>query len=615
MAELPSVPWSQLRPYVSVVVLECTGDDPVLALRVLERILARPGRRMAGREVEIVALTAGDEVSGAGVVDGLGIDQLAGFVRRLSHPPAWAYPDSGYTDVVHDLTIVLRRDRLVALRTEDDIDLRLQKWLDNEPTAPFRRISQGVLESALLQGRAKGLWLQGTRRRSTRRADTKNLGGERLQDALNPVEDANYALGSAKADLEDDPNRLVLKGAVGTTPRTSSVWFKPVPDLRTFVAAVTELLTLLEKADTTASDDTFPVLARPVTDLSDVWGAYDVSLADPDLLTAPSDHPGKVDAARRLQDAYVALRGKNASAGFYLDVGFGSTSGTLEATVRGNGHRCLVNIGIAGEPSDPPPVQELRDALEYSDLLSVYYRSGHVLSKGQMWAERVPNARFTNWTFADFSDYRITQEKPAVERPDKERPSFQEIHAAIGGDDDRSLFGWVTYVYREGWLICDDGPGEIADFLHISPAGVLSLIHVKGADSGSPLRGVAAAAYEVVTGQAVKNLVFADGALLRRSLESPGVLSPASWSNGVRKTDRSEFIEALELRDASDEMRVVIVQPHVSEATYQRLDAGRRTDQPSDDLLRLFRLEALLQAARSNAIAMSADLEVIGSLI
>jgi hypothetical protein len=569
---------------------------------------------MPGREVDIVASTAGDEADGGAVIAGLGIDQLAGFVRRHRRSPAWAHPDSGYTDIVHDLTIVLRRDRLVALRTEDDVDRRLQKWLDDEPMTPFRRVPQEVLESALLQGEAKGLWLQGTRRRSTQRADTKNLGGPRLQDALNPIEDANYAMGSAKADLDEDPNRQVLKGTVGTTPRTSSVWFKPVPDLRTFVAAVTELLTLLEKAHATASNDTFPFLARPVDNLSDVWGAYDVSLADPDLLTSPSDHPSRVDAARRLQDAYVALRGREASAGFFLDVGFGSVSGTLEVTVRGNGQRCLVNVGLAAEPSDPPPVQEIRDALEHSDLLSVYYRSGHVLAKGQMWAERVPKARFTNWRFADFKGYRITQEKPDVAEPEKEKPSFQEIHAAIGGADDRSLFGWVTNFYREGWLICDDGPGEIADFLHISPEGILSLIHVKGADSDTPRRGVAAAAYEVVTGQAVKNLVFADRALLQRRLESPGVRTPASWSFGTRKNDRADFLEALELRDASNDMRVVIVQPHVNEAVYQRLDADRSADQPSDDLLRLFRLEAMLQAARSNAIAMSADLEVIGSI-
>ncbi|WP_433003307.1 hypothetical protein [Kribbella sp. CA-294648] len=600
---------------MSVVVLECATDDPALAMRRLEEFLARPGKRMPGREVEIVAATAGDEVAGVAAVPDLGVDQIAGFVRRHSHPPAWLDIHGGYTDIVHDLTVVIRRDRVVAIRTEDDIDRRLQNWLDDEPTVPFRRIPQDVLESALLQGEAKGLWLQSTNQRTSQRAETKNLGGQRLQDALNPIEDSNYAMGSAKADLDEDPNRQVLHGTVGTTPRTSSVWFKAAADLSTFATAVKELLILLEETRATASADTFPVFKRAVTDLSGVGGAYDLSIADPDLLTSPFDHSGKVKAARLLQDASLTVRGKDGSAGFFLDVGFGTVSGSLEVTVRADGSNCVLNVGLAGEPSDPPPVQEIRDALEYTELLKVYYRTGHVLGNGQMWTDRVPRARFSNWTFADFGDCRITQEKPMVENPQKAGgPSFQEIHAVIGKEGDRSIFGWERASYSAGWLICDDGPGEIADFLHISPGGVLSLIHVKGADSESPKRGVAASAYEVVTGQATKNLVFADLSLLRRRIENPAVSKPACWTDGNRVGDRTDFLEAMDLRDASDELRIVIVQPHVNEPTYQRLDADRLIAHPGDDLLRLFRLEALLVASRAAAIGMSADLEVIGSI-
>jgi hypothetical protein len=57
------------------------------------------------------------------------------------------------------------------------------------------------------------------------------------------------------------------------------------------------------------------------------------------------------------------------------------------------------------------------------------------------------------------------------------------------GDD--SLFGSVVRRFGNGWLTCDDGPGEVADFVHVDPAGVLTLVHVKAAHGDGHRRGVA----------------------------------------------------------------------------------------------------------------------------
>lgn len=603
MKALPSLPWLALRPYVSVVVLECTAEDRGLAFRTLERFLKQPGRQRIGKASDIVALSAGDEADGLEALGDLGVDQIAGFVRRHQQAPAWVNGDAGFVDVTHDLTIIVRRDQLVAVHTASDIETRLQRWLDSQPPPQYRRLRTEVLESALLQGEATGLWLRGTQKRSRRRADTKNLGGLALQDALNPIEDSAYAMGSAKADLIDDPSRTILRGAVGTTPRHSSVWFKSSADLAWFAAGLVELLTLLESVSATASGGALPVLARPVDDLTGVWGAYDVSVADPDLLAG--DNEELHAAAELLQDAFIQVHALPGSADFELDVGFGSVSGVLKGAVRGDGS---IVIGLAKEPTDPPPVIEIRDALQFSELLSVYYRSGHVLTDGRIWTRQLPRGGFSRWRFEDFGDCDITREKPVGK-------TSQEIHTAIGTTGDRSIFGWVVSHFPTGWLICDDGPGEIADFLHISPAGALSFIHVKGANSSSSLRRVAATAYEVVASQAVKNLAFTDPGLLRNALESSPLVEPACWTDGTRVADRSDFLDALAMRDATDDMQVVIVQPHLSEAVYQKLGQERGTDPPGDELLRLFRLEGLMLSTRSTAVAANADLEVIGAKV
>jgi hypothetical protein len=48
--------------------------------------------------------------------------------------------------------------------------------------------------------------------------------------------------------------------------------------------------------------------------------------------------------------------------------------------------------------------------------------------------------------------------------------------------NDTPLFGWVVQHYSQDWLICDDGPGEVADFVHIGEDDTLSFIHVKKAE-------------------------------------------------------------------------------------------------------------------------------------
>ncbi|MFB6718912.1 hypothetical protein ACFCV3_02085 [Kribbella sp. NPDC056345] len=611
--------WESLRPYVTVVVLQCVAEDRGAAFVELESYLATHGRRRIGRDVDIVAISSSTDTA-ADYAGQFGLAQLGGFVRRLQHAPSWTLgPDSGFQDTVHDLTVVLRRGDLVAVRAEGDVEDRLQRWLDREPAPPFRRLHPAVLENALLLGQAKGLWLRGTHRRSSLRPDVKNYGGLRLEEAVNPWEDASFTMGSGKAVLADDAARVVLRGTVGTTPRRSSVWFKAAADFSIFVTAVLELFEVLELelATGTTESRALPFFARQVTDLTVVHGAYDISIMEPDLLGGMVSED-VYEAAAELENAVLIVRG-GPSANFQLEVGLnGAVGGRLSASVsRANG-KCKLVIGVDPDstPTDSDAVSRVLHALRYPELISVYYQSGHAYVDRQVWTARIPKDPFPNWDFQDFSAFKIKQEKPATksEGDDPLTKATQAIHDKIeaGGT---SLFDWVAGHYKEGWLTCDDGPGELADFLHVSPAGVLSIIHVKGADSDSAKRQISAAAYEVVVGQAVKNLIFlADLDLLRLRLANPLIDKPATWTNGVSVPTRAEFLDAFDSRSVADPVMVVIVQPHVSEARYKSLRVDPLPTSPSADLMRLFRLETLLRSARTSAVGANADLTVIGSL-
>src|SRR5262249_48177115 len=92
-----------------------------------------------------------------------------------------------------------------------------------------------------------------------------------------------------------------------------------------------------------------------------------------------------------------------------------------------------------------------------------------------------------------------------------------------------SLFCWVLNKWApnrkkgsgtyQQWLGCDDGAHEKADFVCLEVVdGVprLTLIHVKGVHTRnktgavSPQRAISVADYEVVVGQAVKNIRWLD---------------------------------------------------------------------------------------------------------
>ena len=214
------------------------------------------------------------------------------------------------------------------------------------------------------------------------------------------------------------------------------------------------------------------------------------------------------------------------------------------------------------------------DALQYTDLLTVYYSSGHAVNSGSVWSAEVRRSPFPNWQWSDFSQFDICAEKPPELAP-------QKIHDAIGQQGDRSLFAWVVKNYgSSGWLTCDDGPGEVADFVKYDGDGTLTLVHVKAAKSDSSKRRVNVTSYEVVTSQATKNLSFLNTRHLLERIANPAVSSPACWYNGGRAEGRGDLIEYLKLRPSHAPVKVVIIQPQLTEQVYK--ETHSRADETSE---------------------------------
>ncbi|MEV5297995.1 hypothetical protein [Amycolatopsis methanolica] len=602
---------------MSVTVLRCIGDDPAFGFGTVVRLLKKPRRHRPGAALHTIAETeldaaSGDVIAGFDTLTGLEIDQLFGQVNVQASPPGWALPGSGFTDLTHELTLVLRRGELIAVRAEKGVAERLQRQLDKPPRPPLRRLPTNVLEAAFLQGAAKNIWLRSVQRPSSRRPYSKALGGTDLGVALDPVEDSSFAWGAARSEMLEDPGILYLKGKVGVTAGKSQIWFKDSTDFHQYLLTVGEILRVSSEILTDPGIfSAFPGLAQEVSDPAEISGAYEVIPIQPDETPeATSGGDEVVAAAELLQDAVLEVREGATGTRFTMDVGLeGASSGRLAASLNRVDDRFVLSIGFDRTAPQPlPAAEQILGALNTGDMLEVHFGSGHKYSAGKVWKQNFSPIPFSGWLWEDFDGYRITREKPAGAE------GAQAIHDAIHENGDDSLFAWIVDYCSEGWLLCDDSSGEAADFFHLDADNLLRIFHVKASSNSSPRRGVKVTDYEVVVSQALKNLTYMDRRKLIGRLSRPSLADPASWIDGDRVHDKGAgFLEKLEAAGAQGRTEVVIVQPNLSRGRYRQLTADIEAGIVSRDTLRLQLLEMLLKTARLAAVRYVTDLTVIGS--
>jgi hypothetical protein len=601
-AGIPEIDLAKLRPYRAATVLQFDQEDLRSAVQSLRRFVRGVP---AGRESQYVVVGLNWEDSEESSFDEIAdFDDIDVIVYRSSAPPAWSIKDAAFVDTNHILNIALFRRGLVAVHLAEPWKSAIQQWLDRSPRPPLRRVSTDVLEHSFLRGEAKGLWLRGTHSRRATRPDAKNYTGLSLANALDPIEDSSYAMGSGRAAVSDGANPA-LRGTMGTTPRKSTVWSGRASDFPEYVTFCRGLLDEVEQTieGDDFSESIFPELAEEIPSLDGVFGAYEVLFQWPDGAPGDTSDAETAEIVDLLDRTEIEVIGKEDAANFDANVTFPEEQSPVFAEVEvrsvdpGFDLDCVIHRSGRHRTTGI-----LRDCFKDTDIVSVYFESGHTVTNGRLYKFEVKPARFKNWIFHDFSGFDTSMEKPKV--------PGDAMYDAIGAQGDPSLFSWVVKNYSDGYLTCDDGAGEVADFIYVSAdLDQLSLIHVKAAQSNRKTRTVSAQAYEVVASQAAKNLVFLNHEVLKERLRRQATHSRPSWMKGKRVANRSEFVESLNNLKANAETAVHIVQPHMQKSVYE----GCRDRQGSgSDVLRLRLLETLLNNVRSSAVSYSSDVYVIG---
>lgn len=606
------IPLDHLKPFFSITILNCVTEDVDEAFEALIEFL-RSAAGDAGRahNVEQVgelnigpADSAGGQQS-ATALRSLGFDRLYLGIRRRSLPPSWATAESLILDTVNELTLALGRERLVAIRTDVVTPTKLLRWADRLAT-PYESLTPEVMQGTFT-GDGTMVWLQGVHQQRSTKPNSKALGGTRLQDAYDAIDDATYALTALRVKYIPDDEAAVLAGQLTISADRSHLSAKAMRDLPMFIAATDEALSMLAKSIDSPQLPTLDGYATRERVPSRVHSAYDIRVIAPEEVPDESDRADLIRKhAELLRGALIRVAGDPTSRTAIVEVGCdGTAAGRLELTptpIRGR-----VALSVTGDELGRPGslVREVGNLLRAEDIVSIYYASGHTFVHEQLYRQRISVQPFAEVTFEDFDGFDVGREKPVA---DGER----QIHRAIARDGDRSLFGWVVKKFDDGWLICDDGPKEIADFLHLGRDGTLKAIHVKAAYSTSPRRRIAVTSFEQVVSQAEKNVTRLERENLLAELLVPRNPYAACWTDGRRVANRNEFLRELARRPADSQTYVILVQPHLTESRHAAARA-EPSGSRSLDVLSLALLDNLLHSTRRTVTSICNELIVVGA--
>lgn len=477
------------------------------------------------------------------------------------------------------------------------------------------------LEQAFLDEQIRTLWLSGAHQRTTIKPDGKVISGLELESALDPLDDQSFYYSSIRSTSGNEELKTDGRPAViGFSAKQGKIWIGPT---RTWADFAAKISTVLRQAGTRTDGKSPPVLARNETDFGRIQGPYGAAIILPEAITTRVEN--LEDEDRWLQQFADAVRFDEfverdnqrdfLATAYWGDIELGRLEFGFDLS---NPASIKLRVEVLSWTEDEG-YEDLRGYCGDPDHFTIYFASGHTYANRGVILRRFRDMPFNDWHWVDMSVDNTSFDR---EKTDNGAKGFVRN---IGADADRSLFGLVVRHWPglkergdpKGWLICDDGAMESADFIHFdleSDEPTLTLIHVKGSHSSAKNRQISVADYEVVVGQAIKNLRHIDQGLLADKLRrnSEGQLKDAVWLDGERQNDRDKVIQLLEADQKNLKRKVVVLQPRVRKSDWiaqrTKLDNGARDGQTD----RLLQLDALLLGARADCFGLSAAFEVIG---
>ena len=479
------------------------------------------------------------------------------------------------------------------------------KRLPNLFPVPISRLNGNFIN----EDEIKMLWLSGIHGKDNFKADSKVIGGKSVADTLDPLIDQSYMMSAVRTEIWGEKS----KSSVGINPFKSSIWRGPCKDWSTFENRVLEILDRLS-SNNTESEAPIGILSYPISEPADLKQPYDFSLVDYDFLLE-EDGQHRKDLLNKLQYHFnVELASTFSEKDIGLDVFYKSKKvGYLCLEINVSDYK--VSFTIKNEsPITKKYFDQYKRVFNYPELIKCWFESGHAIVNGMIFRTGYQDVEYDKFLWADFEKFNVTKEKPGA---DPKKPDLLKI------GKENSLFCWIQQRWNgnwltadqfntaetvKGWLYCDDGAGEKADFIHYvehENLHIVSLIHIKASKSAEASRRISVGAHDVVLNQAVKNLRYTSRKNLVEDLKARYENSnrKGCWHDGKEANAKDFFTQLSDLQDNKHlKTRVIVVQPHTQKSIYEKSTGNKIRTQ----------LDVLLVSAENAIRSSGADFHIIG---
>ncbi|WP_404393941.1 hypothetical protein [Pseudoalteromonas phenolica] len=552
-----------------------------------------------------------DMLIGSTVVEKIGEIGIAKITPySLSKTPSWAkYLD--LKDLEHHVFVSFCvRDHFAFYFSEKGKKDSIKDYFGKQQLPNLFPIPIGKLNGNFInEDEIKMLWLSGINGRDNFKADSKVLGGKSVADTLDPLIDQSYMMSAVRTELWGKKTKV----SIGINPFKSSIWRGPCKDWATFENRVIDILDTLTENDQ-ESESPIGILSYPISHPADLKCPYDFSLVDYDFLPE-EDGQYRKELLKKLQYEYRAeliptLNDSDIALEFFHK---DKRVGDIILEVGVDDYKAILKV-----KSENPIVKKhfelYKRVFSYPDLVKCWFESGHAIVNGMVFRTGYQDVEYNKFLWADYENYNIKKEKPGI---DPKKPKLQNI------GKEKSLFCWIqkrwngnwlsseefnTTENPKGWLYCDDGAGEKADFIHYvehKNMHLISLIHVKAAKGDSPNRNISVGVHDVVLNQAVKNLRYSSRKTLIEDLKKRHEASnyKGCWLDGNTAKAEDFFSVVDSLKDNKyTRTRVVVVQPHTQKSVYLTNSGNKIKTQ----------LDVLLVSAENAIRSSGADFYIIG---
>lgn len=542
------------------------------------------------------------------------------------HAPHWA-PNSAIREITHCyFSVGLTNGFFVFHCSDNEIKETILDLLDSSSFG-IDRIPREILNYAFIDGsEIRTIWLHGIHKKTAIKADSKALTGSNLRHAFDPSADQSYSYSSLRGSVQLGSKDRTF----GVNLSESYLWLYRLNSWGEFLASCDALTTILKNARGRKSSAPLETVSHPVSDLSLMKGAYDVAILDPDNPLSGSFGQARTSLLDKVKTEYdydlvhrIAPDNIIRLRVHHLQGGLRSYIGDVYAEPVTQGSRLRFNATHSNpQRGQIRKLQEFARIFSHPALVQAWYDSGHTIAGGSCYEMTYKSAPFKGMYWTDFRGTNILKEKP--DAPIGSGP----ILSNIGSPGEDSLFSWVYRALLRGtrerrlshlrmsspedWLLCDDGSGEISDFLHATTFDNhhhLTLIHVKAANSDQSTRLISVSAHDVVVNQAIKNIgsLNRDNVVTALSHRVPATSTRPAWNmrNGVvSRVSGVDFVNHLGTWNSGRmHVHVVIVQPHTLRSAFRSRANSKQHNQ----------LCTLLNSAAHQIAGLGGTLTVVAS--